>query len=77
MARIFPSATCDRFTPGHHVHMIQWRKSSEGPWRPMELVARDGMIFDVSLVVRSAGFRWRSPPTVRDRHGFVSRSGSD
>jgi len=58
MAMIFPSATCHRFTPGHNVHMIQWRKSLEGPWRPVTLLARDGIIVDVSLADRLETWRF-------------------
>jgi hypothetical protein len=58
MAMIFPAATCHRFTPSHHVHMIQWCKSLEGPWRPVELVARGGMTVDVRLDGRRETWRF-------------------
>ena len=58
MAMIFPLDTCHRFTPGHNVHLIQWRKSLEGPLRPVTLLARDGMIVDVSLADRLETWRF-------------------
>ena len=58
MGMIFPSATCHRFTPGHNVHLIQWRKSLESPWRSVTLLARDGMIVDVSLADRLETWRF-------------------
>ena len=58
MAMIFPSATCHRFTPGHNVNMIQWRKSLEGPWRAVELVSRDGMTVEARIDDRVETWRF-------------------
>lgn len=43
MAMIFPSDTCQRFSPGHNVHFIQWNLSTRGSWREVTLLAREGM----------------------------------
>lgn len=49
MAMIFPSDTCQRFSPGHNVHFIQWNLSTRGPWQEVTLVAREGMTVLVDI----------------------------
>lgn len=65
MAMIFPSDTCQRFTPGHNVHFIQWNLSTRGPWHDVTLLSRSGM----AVVVHIDGHQetWRFHDEEYDR----------
>ena len=41
MAVYFPTETCHLFSPGHHVHGIQWRESLWYSWQPATLLSRE------------------------------------
>ena len=50
MAVYFPTDTCHLFSPGHHVHGIQWRKSQQTDgWRSVRLLSGEGMVCRVQI----------------------------